>query len=78
MTIEKKKITILIEKDQDGILIASAPELPGCYTQAKSLNELMKRIEEAVDLYLKSVDKEFSENLLKDFVGIQFLEVPIG
>jgi len=78
MTTEKKKITILIEKDQDGTFIASAPELPGCYTQAKSLNELMVRIEEAVELYLETVDDEFKRNLQKDFVGIQFLEVPIG
>lgn len=77
MTTDMKKITILIEKDQDGYFIASAPELPGCYTQAKSLNQLIKRMEEAVDLYLETVDSEFKRNLQKDFVGIQFIEVPI-
>jgi len=33
--------------------VASVPELPGCYTQARTLDELMKRIEEAVELYLE-------------------------
>ena len=77
MTTKMKKITILIEKDQDGYFIASAPDLPGCYTQAKSLNQLIQRMEEAVDLYLETVDSEFKRNLQKDFVGIQFIEVPI-
>lgn len=77
MTTDMKKITILIEKDQDGYFIASAPELPGCYTQVKSLNQLIQRMEEALDLYLETVDSEFKRNLQKDFVGIQFIEVPI-
>ena len=39
---------VLIEQDEDGLYIASVPELPGCYTQGKTLEEVRKRIKEAV------------------------------
>ena len=48
---------VLIEQDEDGLYIASVPELPGCYTQGKSLEEVRKRIKEAISLVLES-DKD--------------------
>lgn len=53
----KKEFNIVIEQDEDGYYIANVPELPGCHTQAISLDELNKRIIEAIELYLE-VDKE--------------------
>lgn len=69
----KKEFNIVIEQDEDGYYIASVPELPGCHTQAKSLDELHQRIIEAIELYLE-VDKEKSEKPNK-FVGIQKVEI---
>ncbi|MEK7573572.1 MAG: type II toxin-antitoxin system HicB family antitoxin [Patescibacteria group bacterium] len=48
---------VLIEQDEDGLYIASVPELPGCYTQGKTLEEVRKRIKEAINLVLES-DKD--------------------
>ncbi|MBI2575204.1 type II toxin-antitoxin system HicB family antitoxin [Candidatus Woesearchaeota archaeon] len=45
--------TIVIEKGEDGYLLSEVVELPGCHTQAKSLNGLMRRTKEAISLYLK-------------------------
>ena len=45
-------ITYIIEQDEDGFYVADVPELPGCHTQARSLDELEKRIREAVELYI--------------------------
>lgn len=42
-----------LEKDEDGYFVASVPALRGCHTQAKSLDVLMKRIREAVELCLE-------------------------
>lgn len=53
----KKEVNIVIEQDEDGYYIGSVPELSGCHTQAKSLDELNKRIIEAIELYLE-VDKD--------------------
>ena len=41
-----------IERDEDGYYVASVPALPGCHTQAKTLDQLMGRIQEAIGLYL--------------------------
>ena len=46
----KKAFNVVIEQDEDGYFIASVPELKGCHTQAKSLDALMKRIREAIEL----------------------------
>jgi predicted RNase H-like HicB family nuclease len=53
--------TVVIEKDEDGYYVAYVPELPGCHTQAKTLDELLERIKEAVELYLE-VDGVFCGN----------------
>lgn len=66
----KRKFTVIIEKDEDGYYVASVAELPGCYTQAKSLDELNRRIKEAIELYLE--EKKFDEEL--EFIGIQQVE----
>jgi predicted RNase H-like HicB family nuclease len=43
---------VIVEKDSDGYLVASVPALKGCHTQAKSYDQLMERIQEAIELYL--------------------------
>ena len=48
-----KIYNVLIERDSDGYLVASVPELHGCHTQAKSLDKLMERIKEAIELCLE-------------------------
>jgi len=70
----KKEFTIVIEQDEDGIYVASVPELEGCHTQAKTLDELRERIKEAIQLYLE-VESGIVETVPLDFVGIQKVEV---
>ena len=48
------EFTVLIEKGEDCYLISEVVELPGCHTQAKTLDELMKRTKEAIDFYLNN------------------------
>lgn len=66
---------VLVEKDEDGYYVSSVPQLPGCHTQARTLDELMKRTREAVELYLEA-ERSKSEPQL-EFVGIQKVEVTI-
>jgi len=68
-----REFNIVIEQDEDGIYIGSVPELPGCHTQAKSLDELQKRIIEAIELYIE-VDKGQRKEPTK-FVGFQKVEI---
>jgi len=48
-----KEFSVIIERDEDGYYVASVPELRGCHTQAKSLDKLMERIREAIELCLE-------------------------
>lgn len=54
---KNRQFTVLIERDEDGYFVGSVPALPGCYTQAKSLNELKARIIDAISACL-SLAKE--------------------
>jgi predicted RNase H-like HicB family nuclease len=68
-----KEFSVIIERDSDGWYVASVPELPGCHTQAKSLDKLMERIREAIELYLE-VEKGLP---LQQFIGVQRIAVEI-
>ena len=48
-----RELNVIIEHDEDDFFIASVPELQGCHTQAKSLDMLMERIKEAIELCLE-------------------------
>ena len=67
------KFGVVVEKDCDGYYVASVPELPGCHTQAKTLDEVMKRIKEAIQACLE-VDGLKGEGST-ELVGVQFVEV---
>ena len=45
---------VVIEQDEDGWYVASVLDLEGCYTQGKTLEEVRKRIREAIELVLES------------------------
>ncbi len=64
--------TVIIEKDEDGIYVANVPELDGCYTQGKTLHEVMERIKEAIEVCLES---DQGETAPMTFVGIQKVSV---
>lgn len=71
-----KEFTVVIERDEDGIYVASVPELEGCHTQAKTLDELNQRIKEAIELYLEVMSDNDRTGKL-DFVGIQKVRVDV-
>lgn len=63
---------VVIERDADGYYVASVPRLRGCHTQALSLDELLVRVREAIELCLE-VDGDAPEPL--DFIGVQRVAV---
>jgi predicted RNase H-like HicB family nuclease len=63
-----KAYNVVIERDTEGYFVGSVPELPGCHTQAKSLDELMNRIREAIELCLEVRREETNPS---EFVGVQ-------
>ncbi|MGA2515624.1 MAG: type II toxin-antitoxin system HicB family antitoxin [Thermodesulfobacteriota bacterium] len=63
-----KEFTVIIEQDEEGYYIAEVPELKGCHTQAKSLDTLMERIKEAIQLCLEVYGKKYP---ITHLVGVQ-------
>ena len=63
-----KEFTVIIEQDEDGYFIEEVPELKGCHTQAKSLDVLMERVKEAIQLCLEIYGKKYPVTHL---VGVQ-------
>ncbi len=68
----KREFTVIIEQDEDGWLVSSVIELPGCHTQAKTVDELMSRTKEAIRAYL---GEEKKLEISTRFIGVQRLEV---
>jgi predicted RNase H-like HicB family nuclease len=67
-----REFNVIIEKDSEGYFVASVPELRGCHTQARSLDELMERVKEAIALCL---EVEGTPPDVLDFVGVQRIRV---
>ena len=64
----QREFNVIIERDEEGLYVGSVPELRGCHTQARSLDTLMKRIREAVELCL---EVEGADGPGASFVGVQ-------
>ena len=62
-----REFNVVIERDEDGFYVASVPALPGCYTPARSLEELDRRIAKAIELFLEDAAGEPAE--------LEFVEV---
>lgn len=62
----KREFNVVIEKDEDGYFVATVPGLRGGHTHARSLDVLMRRIQEAIELCLEVESPSPAE-----FVGVQ-------
>ena len=67
-----RNFTVLIEQDEGGIYVAKVPDIQGCYTQGKTVQQVMERIKEAIQVCLEA-DKEQLPQM--KFVGLQQVEV---
>ena len=68
----QRQFDVVIERDEEGYYVASVPLIPGCHTQGRSLDEVVLRIREAIELCLE-VQGEPQQNL--EFIGIQRITV---
>ncbi len=65
----QRTFNVIIERDAEGYYVASVPTLRGCHTQARSLDLLMERIREAIQLCLEVETPPIE--LPADFIGVQ-------
>jgi len=69
-----REFSVIVERDSEGFYVASVPQLPGCHTQARSLDTLMKRIREAIELCLEVQAEDIAP---QEFVGVQRVLVEV-
>ncbi len=67
-----REYTVIIEQDEKGYFVADVPELAGCHTRAKSLDALMDRVKEAIQLCLEIQKSSARKTRL---VGVQRVSV---
>ena len=67
-----RKYTVIIEKDEEGWYVSEVIELPGCHTQAKTIDKLLERTKEAIQAYLENEETFY---ISEEFVGVQQIEV---
>lgn len=60
-----RSFEIQIEPDEDGWLVGTVAELPGCYTQARTEDELIDRMREAVELALTDCGDKLTKALFR-------------
>ena len=63
---------VVILEDESGGYIALVPALPGCHTQGDTIDDVMRNVKEAIELYLETLSDEEKEELLRQkVVGVQ-------
>lgn len=72
VAVSTKKYHVLVERDEDGFLVGSVTELPGCHTQARTRASLRTRLRDAIQLYLEASSAETPK---ATFVAVETVEV---
>jgi predicted RNase H-like HicB family nuclease len=73
---KRREFYVVIEEGADGYYVAEVPQLRGCYTQAQTLDELMARVKEVIQLCLEEEGEEsVPADLKPKIVGIQRVAV---
>ncbi|MBX9942783.1 MAG: type II toxin-antitoxin system HicB family antitoxin [Reyranella sp.] len=66
-----REYNVVAERDEAGWYVASVPALPGCHTQARSLDELMVRVREAIEACVEGGEAPSP----LEFVGVQRISI---
>ena len=69
-----REFSVIIERDAEGYYVATVPVLRGCHTQAKSLDTLLERIREAIELCLEVEGEDIQ---IQEFIGVQRVQVEV-
>lgn len=64
-----REFFVVIEKDEDGFFVGEVPQLKACYSQGKSIDELLQNMREAIALALE----DQGDVPPTEFVGVQKL-----
>ena len=66
-----REFYVVVEKDEDGFYVGEVPQLRACYSQGRSLDELMENMREVIELCLEGEDVDS----VPEFIGIHKVEI---
>jgi len=66
MNLKKQEFFVVIERDEDGMYVGEVPQLRACYSQGRTVDELMLNVQEVISLCLEEEQSAFAE-----FIGVQ-------
>ena len=66
------EFNVVVERDSEGLYVASVPALPGCHTQASTREELLSRVREAIALHLEERGEEIEP---LEFVAVEWVTI---
>ena len=69
----KREFYVFVERDESGLYVGEVPQLRACYAQGHSLDELMQRIREVIELCLE--EDPASLEGIGEFVAVQRVAV---
>lgn len=52
------KINVVLEPSEEGGYTVYVPSLPGCISEGETIEEALKNIQEAIELYLEPVEDD--------------------
>ena len=61
-----REFFVVIERDEDGLYVGEVPQLTACYSQGRTIDELMINIKEVIELCL-----EEEQAMRNEFIGVQ-------
>lgn len=56
------KLRVILEPSEEGGYTIYVPSLPGCISEGENINEALANIQEAIELYLETVEHEVSKD----------------
>lgn len=68
---------VIIEKDEDGFFVADCPDLSGCHTQGRTIEEAITNIRDAIKLHLKILKEDREDIPDSKPISLTSLEVAI-
>lgn len=63
--------TVLIEQDEEGWYVAKVPDLQGCATQGRTVEQALERVKEAIQTCLEAEKEEPAQLKLIDVRQIE-------
>ena len=76
MHMEKTKLPLYIERDEQGLYAVECPLLQGCYTQGETLDEALANIREVIHLLMEEKEnKEIIESYHPQEISLHTISI---